>query len=774
MKLVIVESPSKAKTIEKYLGADYTVDASGGHVRDLPQKTLGVNVKNNFEPDYIVTPGKEDVVKRLEAKAKKASEILLATDPDREGEAISWHLATLLNLDKNMKNRIVFNEISQKAVKRALEEPRSIDLNLVDAQQARRVLDRLVGYKVSPFLCRALASKLSAGRVQSAALRMIVEREQEILNFIPVEYWNIFAFLNFSKSENIKDRELIFKSQLFSFNGKKFKPSNKAETEQILDAVKNALWTVDNVKKSVSSSHATAPFTTSTMQQDASIRLSMPSSLTMQVAQNLYEGVDIAGEGQIALVTYIRTDSVRISKDAQDEALAFIKDKFGSEYVPNTPNFYKSKKSSQDAHEAIRPISLSRTPESLREKLSKNHYRLYKLIYERFLASQMSEAKYNTLTVDIKANNTIFRANGKTLLFKGFTAVYEFEREEKNDEEVISVMPDLKEGDILNLNEIKTEQKFTKPPARYTDASLVKGMEEKGIGRPSTYATVISTLLKRTYTEKEGKYIKPTDLAFRVNEILIKNFDNVVDISFTAKMEDQLDEIEEGGKDWHKLIEDFYPWLMERLKDASDSLTEETDQVCEKCGAPMFLKTGRYGKYLACSGYPKCKNIISQDDEVSDVKCEKCGSDMIIKNGKYGKYLACSGYPECSNIKSLGEELSDIPCENCGEKMIYKNGRYGRYLHCAACKINKAILEKVGICPDCGKDVIKRKSKTGKIFYGCSGYPNCRFLSWDIPYGKCPKCESNTVIKFYKAKNVVKCSNKECDFEEPYVEKDKE
>ncbi len=769
MKLVIVESPSKAKTIEKYLGKEYTVDASGGHVRDLPQTSLGVDVKNGFEPKYVINKDKKDVIKRLSDKAKKADQIYLATDPDREGEAISWHLCYALKLDEHQQNRIEFNEISPKAVKEALQHPREINRALVDAQQARRVLDRLVGYKLSPFLCKQLHNNLSAGRVQSVALRMVVEREKEIQNFVPQEYWNIFAFLN--KNTADKEAEIVFRSQLEKYKNKKFKPKNKDEADTIVKEVEGKQWIVRNVKKAVSSSHAPAPFTTSTLQQDASAKLSLTSPQVMQIAQQLYEGVPLAGEGQVALVTYIRTDSVRISQDAQNAALEFIGEKYGKEYVPAKPNVYKTKKGAQDAHEAIRPISLLRTPESIKDKVPhKNIYRVYKLIYERFLASQMAEAKYNTMTVDIEAGQTLFRANGKSLLFKGFTAVYDVYKEvdkDKEDEENVSAkLPNLSEGDVLNFRELKSEQKFTKPPARYTDATLVKAMEEKGIGRPSTYASIIGVLLKRTYTVKDGKYIKPTDLAFEVSDLLIKYFDKIVDTSFTAHMEESLDQIEEGNTNWKQLIENFYPWLQKKLEVAGESLVEETDIPCDKCGAMMLIRSGKYGKFLACSNYPNCQNTKPLDQEVSDVPCDKCGAMMIVKNGRYGKYLACPNYPECQNIKPLvKDEPSDVPCDKCGKPMIIRSGRYGKYLHCADCKINKPIVEQCGTCPKCGKPMNKRRSKTGKIFYGCSGYPECDFLSWDeVSDKKCPKCGAYTVVKRTKAGNLLKCSA--CDYRE--------
>ncbi|MCL1901561.1 MAG: DNA topoisomerase, partial [Firmicutes bacterium] len=511
-----------------------------------------------------------------------------------------------------------------------------------------------------------------------------------------------------------------------------------------------------------------APYTTSSMQQDALNKAGLSLKRCGMAAQELYQGVNMGDDGMVALVTYIRTDSVRVAPEAQYAAKDFIINKFGPEFAPESFNFYKSKKQSQDAHEAIRPITLSVTPESVKDVLSKNHYRLYKLIYERFLASQMTDAKFNVVTVDINANDATFRASGRTVLFRGYTAVYDTEKEEKEDEES-AILPDLNENDILNLNEIKPEQKFTKPPARYTDASLIKALEEKGIGRPSTYATIISVLLKRTYTVKEGKSIKPTDLAFSVNEILIKSFDRIVDISFTARMEDMLDGIEEGGTDWHNVISDFYPWLEKKLLNAGDSLTEESDKKCEKCGSMMLIKIGRYGKYYACSNYPECSNIVSFENETTDEKCDKCGSDMVVKVGKYGKFLACSNYPACSNIKSFGEEISDVPCEQCGQMMVYRNGRFGRYLHCAACKINRPAAKIVAKCPNCGQGVYKRKSKAGKIYYSCQDYKNCKFISWDMPYGKCPKCGNYTVVKFLKDHNLVKCSDKECDYTTPYV-----
>lgn len=770
MDLIIVESPSKAKTIEKYLGKEYAVDASGGHIRDLPENNLGINVKSNFQPTYVINPSKKEVVERLAKKAKKADNVYLATDPDREGEAISWHLAYLLGIPEDSKSRIVFNEISKKAVTKALEEPREININLVNAQQARRVLDRLVGYKLSPFLCKRVQGKLSAGRVQSVALRLIIEREQEIINFVPKEYWTIIAELSLKEGEQ---KDIIFKASLALKDGKRFKPSNKQEADEVLGAVKNSPWFVKSVKKQVTRQHAPAPFTTSTMQQDASNKLGFSSPVTMQLAQNLYEGVDIEGEGQVALVTYIRTDSVRVSQDAQVEALSYIESRFGKEYVPERPNFYKTKKSAQDAHEAIRPITLERTPESLKNKLSKNHYRLYKLIYDRFLASQMAEAVYDSLNVDIQSDRYTFKCSGKTLIFKGFTIAYDEYREadagrDKEDGEENSRLPALSQNDELNLLDIKGEQKFTKPPARYTDATLVKAMEDKGIGRPSTYASIIGVLQKRTYTVKEGKYLKPTPLAFTVNELLIKFFSDIVNVEFTARMEEKLDEIEEGGRDWVEIIADFYPGFDSSLKKAMQESIETSDVACEKCGANMVVRVGKYGKFLACPNYPKCKNIkpLEQERQLSDEKCEKCGADMEYRMGRYGKYLACTNYPNCSNIKVPGEEKSGVICE-CGGEMVLRDGRFGKYLHCPACRTNRPYVEAVGKCPECGGDVVRKFTKRKKPFYSCSNYPQCKFASWDIPSEKkCPRCGKYMVIKNLKKGDKLQCSDKDCKYEE--------
>ena len=758
MQLIIVESPSKAKTIEKYLGGKYKVDASGGHVRDLPEKRLGVNIAKNYEPNYVISADKKPVIKRLKEKVEKADKIYLATDPDREGEAISWHLQEVLGL-KDKAQRIEFNEISEKAVKEALKNPREINYNLVDSQQARRVLDRLVGYKLSPLLCKRIQNGLSAGRVQSVALRIIVDKEREIRAFVPAEYWNLTATLSDGQHKP-------FTAYLAEKDGKKFKPANQAEADEVENAIKaaNGAFTVKQVKKTDTKSHALPPFTTSTMQQDASAKLNMSSPMCMQVAQHLYEGIETQ-EGHLALVTYIRTDSVRISAESQARAREYIAEKYGDEYVPEKPNFYKSKKNAQDAHEAIRPIDLSMTPEKVKPLLDRNHYNLYKLIYERFIASQMSEAKYNYVTIDSVCGDYTFRTNGRTVVFKGYTAVYDDYKanQETEDGEIVKVIPPVKEGDGLKAENVSKEQKFTKPPVRFTDASLVRIMEEKGIGRPSTYATIISVLSKRKYTVKENKYIVPTEIAFRITDMLVKYFPDIMDVSFTAGMEDKLDDIEKGGQDWHKIIADFYPPFAEKLAFAATDGDEITDIVCEKCGAPMIRKNGRYGKFLACSNYPECSNIKSEKEEVSDVKCDKCGAMMVYKTGKYGRFLACPNYPECTNVKPIDEETTTEKCEKCGGDMVVKKGRFGKYLQCTVCKATKSLTEKAGVCPQCGNPTQKMTSKSGKIFYGCSNYPACNFMSWDMPTGEhCPKCGSYIVLT--KDGKTRKCSNKECDY----------
>lgn len=694
MKLIIVESPSKTKTIQKYLGAEYKVMASRGHVCDLPERTLGVDVEHNFEPQYVINPDKKEVIKKLKEAMDKSECVYLATDPDREGEAISWHLKNVLGIGDG-KVRIEFNEISKNAVLKALDNPREIKLNLVDAQQARRVLDRLVGYKISPVLARKIKNRLSAGRVQSVALRMVVDREREIEAFVPEEYWNVTAMLKKA------DDDRIFKALLSDFNGKKFKINSSESMAKVREALKGASYHVDSVKRGESKGKAQPPFTTSTLTQEASTRFSLSAPQVMQIAQKLYEGVEIEGEGMQALVTYIRTDSVRVAAEAQAKAKEYITQKYGAEYAPAKYNFYKSKGSAQDAHEAIRPIDLARSPESLSGRIEAKFYKVYKLIYDRFVASQMSDAVYDTLNVRVRAETEKgefgFKVSGKTVRFKGYTAVY---KQEESEEEGEKTLPNLSEGELLELKDMKEEQKFTKPPVRFTDASIVKAMEENGIGRPSTYASIVAVLFKREYVERfEKKFMKPTELGTAVCDMMMKYFPKVMDYKFTANMESDLDKIEEGGIAWQKIVADFYP---DFIKSVLDSLRdgekmklkdEVSDVICEKCGANMVVKEGKYGKFLACPNYPDCKNIKPIQKAVA--KCPRCGRDVYQKRSRTGKtFYGCSGYPECDFIS--WEIPAPILCPACKAPMIQQKGKEGLTYKCTnkACGHSEIVNEK--------------------------------------------------------------------------------
>ncbi len=704
MDLIIIEGAGKKDTIKKYLGAGYEVVATKGHVRDLPLKSLGVNVLDNFTPQYEIIKEKQDIVRMLKEKGKKVDKIYLATDPDREGEAISWHLCNILGLDEKEPVRIEFNEISKKTINNAISKPRPIDRNLVDAQQARRVLDRLVGYKISPILCKKIQANLSAGRVQSVALKLLVDRENEINAFVKEEYWTLIATL-FKETKN----EDECRANLAKINGKKQKITSKDEMDTVLEALKNHDYVVKNVTKSVSKMHAAPPYTTSTMQQDALNKLGLSLRKATSCAQEMYEGVNIENEGKVALITYIRTDSVRVSPDAMEMAKNYISAYFGDNYLPEKPNYYKVKKSAQDAHEAIRPISLDRTPDSLKPYLSTDNYRLYKLIYNRFLASQMTEATFDLVVAEIKNGIYEFRAAGKTPIFDGFLKVYNLEQEKKKvkkeeedkeaddtaDEDVTSLMlPKMEVGDILLCKALTPTQKFTKPPYRYTEASLIKEMEDKGIGRPATYTPTIMLLVNRNYTEKDGKYLKPTELAFKVDELLRKYFSRIINVKFTADMEDKLDQVADSGTVWQSVVEDFYKLFVEELKVADKDGTsfkeppKETDIVCEKCGHKMVIRKGRFGEFIACGNFPACKNILSTNKSVG--KCKKCDGN-----------------------------------------------------------------------------VVEKRSKKGTIFYGCSNYPKCDFVSWELPLDEnCPKCKSYLTSKTTYGNLRKKCSNTSCDYTE--------
>lgn len=695
--LVIVESPAKAKTIQKYLGKGYEVIASMGHIRDLPKSKLGVDVDNDFEPIYVDIKGKEDLIKELKKKAKKSDAVYLATDPDREGEAISWHLAQMLGVDMTKENRVTFNEITKTGVKYGMEHPRVIDTKLVDAQQARRILDRIVGYKISPFLWRKVRRGLSAGRVQSVAMRIIMDREEEIRKFQQQEYWSIDAKLA-AKGYARKP----FPAKLYSVDGKKLELTsipNEERAREIVAMLDNAEYLVGTVKKGVRRKSPSPPFITSTLQQEASRRLGYQSRRTMKVAQELYEGVELEDAGATGLITYMRTDSLRISDEAAQQAEDYIVGKYGKDYLPSTRRVFKSKKNAQDAHEAIRPSDPALTPDSIKKSLSAEQYKLYKLIWERFIASQMANALLDTVAVDINAANCVFKASGFTVRFDGFTVLYEDTKE--SEEEGSAALPPLEEGALLNLKELAPNQHFTQPPARYTEASLIKTLEENGIGRPSTYAPTITTILGRNYVEREGKALKPTALGEVTTKLMEEQFSNIVDVTFTANMEKGLDEVEEGHASYVDTLRDFYGPFIETLEQAEKNMDgtrikvpdEETDVVCELCGRKMVIKTGRFGKFLACPGFPECRNTKKIVKETGGI-CPACGGKVLAKKSKNGKgYYGCEHNPQCQFMtwdKPLEEK-----CPKCGAALFQKTGR-GALIHCLkeGCDYSRPVKKK--------------------------------------------------------------------------------
>ncbi len=695
--LVIVESPAKAKTIQKYLGKGYEVIASMGHIRDLPKSKLGVDVDNDFEPIYVDIKGKEDLIKELKKKAKKSDAVYLATDPDREGEAISWHLAQMLGVDMTKENRVTFNEITKTGVKYGMEHPRVIDTKLVDAQQARRILDRIVGYKISPFLWRKVRRGLSAGRVQSVAMRIIMDREEEIRKFQQQEYWSIDAKLA-AKGYARKP----FPAKLYSVDGKKLELTsipNEERAREIVAMLDNAEYLVGTVKKGVRRKSPSPPFITSTLQQEASRRLGYQSRRTMKVAQELYEGVELEDAGATGLITYMRTDSLRISDEAAQQAEDYIVGKYGKNYLPSTRRVFKSKKNAQDAHEAIRPSDPALTPDSIKKSLSAEQYKLYKLIWERFIASQMANALLDTVAVDINAANCVFKASGFTVRFDGFTVLYEDTKE--SEEEGSAALPPLEEGALLNLKELAPNQHFTQPPARYTEASLIKTLEENGIGRPSTYAPTITTILGRNYVEREGKALKPTALGEVTTKLMEEQFSNIVDVTFTANMEKGLDEVEEGHASYVDTLRDFYGPFIETLEQAEKNMDgtrikvpdEETDVVCELCGRKMVIKTGRFGKFLACPGFPECRNTKKIVKETGGI-CPVCGGKVLAKKSKNGKgYYGCEHNPQCQFMtwdKPLEEK-----CPKCGAALFQKTGR-GALIHCLkeGCDYSRPVKKK--------------------------------------------------------------------------------
>lgn len=679
--LVIVESPAKGKTIEKYLGKNYKVVASLGHVRDLPKSRMAIDFENDYEPDYITIRGKGPVLKDLRKYAKKAEKIYLAADPDREGEAIAWHLGHALKLDEDAENRVVFNEITKDAVKDAFKTPRAIDKDLVDAQQARRILDRIVGYKISPILWKKVKNGLSAGRVQSVALKIIVDREKEIRNFKPEEYWSI-------KGDFKKDKTQ-FEASFHGLSSKKTELPNQEKVAEVMEQLdQKKPFAVKEVKRSKRKRNPKKPFTTSTLQQDGANRLNFRTNKTMSVAQQLYEGVAIQRKQTVGLITYMRTDSTRISNTARNEVIDFIEDEYGKEYV-GAKKAPKNSEGAQDAHEAVRPTSVKRTPASIKKYLSKDQFRLYQLIWNRFVASQMKPAVYNTMRVDLEQNGVIFRANGSQLAFAGYQKIYKDSNSEKDN-----ILPDLEKGEDVDLVKLDPKQHFTQPPARYSEATMVKALEENGVGRPSTYSPTLNTLRRRYYVTMKNRRFEPTELGEIVNELISEYFPQIVDIGFTAEMEEQLDDIEDGEQDWVELIDDFFQPFNKEIEKAEEEIEE-----------------------------------IEIKDEPAGFDCEKCGHPMVIKMGRYGKFYACSNFPNCRNTK--------------------------------------AILKKIGVtCPTCGKgEVVERKTKKNRIFYGCERYPECEFTSWDKPIGRdCPKCDEYLVEKRTRKQVQVKCSN--CDYEE--------
>jgi DNA topoisomerase-1 len=678
--LVIVESPAKAKTIQKYLGEGFEVMASNGHIRDLPKSKFGIDIDNNFKLDYTEMKGKEDVIKKLKSKAKNVGKVYLATDPDREGEAISWHLAQVLELDLNDNNRVEFTEITKTGVQNGMSNPHKINLDLVNAQQARRVLDRIVGYKLSPFIWRKIRRGLSAGRVQSVAVKLVVERENEIRAFTSEEYWSIDAKMTAPGGRK------VFAAALSKINDKKPVISNKEQSDEILKSLENAVYTATRVKKGETKKNPAPPFITSTLQQEASRRMGFQSARTMRTAQQLYEGVDVAGIGTIGLITYMRTDSLRISAEAQNAALDYIKKSFGDNYLPQKPRFYKSKGNSQDAHEAIRPSTPDLTPERVKASLTPDQYKLYKLIWERFIASQMASAIHDTMSVDIKANECLFKASGYAVKFDGYTALYE-EAKDTRDEENNKMLPNINEGDVLTLKELLGNQHFTQPPARYTEATLIKALEENGIGRPSTYAPTISTITSRFYVERDGKQLKSTALGETITELLNDHFNVVVDPGFTSNMENDLDIIEKGEKEWLAIIHEFYDSFKIVLEKADKDLegkrykvpTEETGELCELCGSPMIVRTGRFGKFIGCSNFPECQNTKKIIEATKGV-CPLCGGVVVVKKSNKSRrnFFGCVNYPKC-NFATPYTPVEDI-CPKCGATMFKKGGKYGKIL----------------------------------------------------------------------------------------------
>jgi len=798
--LVIVESPGKAKTINKYLGKDYEVEASIGHIKDLPKSKLGVDLDGDFTTEYVIIPGKEKVVAKLKKLAKSASAIYLAPDPDREGEAIAAHLAEELAEDGSKKkksgvpvHRVTFNEITKKAVQEAFQHPRGIDWNLVDAQQTRRVLDRIVGYQVSPLLWDKVRRGLSAGRVQTVALRLIVEREREIKAFEKKEYWTIDAHLAAAKPP-------AFDARFVGRGDEKTEIPNEEESRKIVSALDAAHWSVRNIEKKERRRSPAPPFTTSKLQQDSSRKLRFSVKRTMIIAQRLYEGVELGDEGSVGLITYMRTDSVQVSNDAITEVRGLIDSAYGKDFLPELPNTYKSKKAAQEAHEAIRPTSVVRHPDEIKKYLQEDEYKVYKLIWQRFVASQMNQAIFDQTGVDIEAKTAnesfTFRVTGSVLKFEGFLKVYEEAKETKDeeDEALKHKLPPLEIGQTLTLKELKPEQHFTEPPPRYNEASLVKELEERGIGRPSTYATILSTIQERQYVQKLGGKFVPTEIGLVVTDLLVANFADIFDPAYTARLEEELDEIEEGKEKWTDALAEFYKKFAKDLRYAEKHMEnikrmeKPTEEKCERCGSPLVLKWGKHGSFFACSTYDKedpssCtftkENPINLPDldtaempeTAQEEYCENCGRVMVLKRGRFGQFMACTGYPDCKTTRRLdqGRRVPDVPleetCPQCQRNLVLRHGRYGEFVSCSGYPECKYIKQNyIGVkCPKCkdGELVEKKARRRGNIFYGCSNYPKCDFTSAYKPVAEaCPRCGSPYLLeKNLKSGSMLVCPN---------------
>ena len=740
--LLIVESPTKVNTLKKIVGKDFIIKASVGHLKDLPKKKLGVDIENNFEPEYITIRGKGKILQELKTAAKKADKIFLAPDPDREGEAIAYHIGNeVARFTKGKIYRVLFNEITKKAVKEALDNPTELNPDRVNAQQARRILDRLVGYKISPILWKKVHRGLSAGRVQSVALRIVCEREREIQAFKSKEYWSITLDLEGSCQPN-------FQAKLLKIGDEKAEIGNKEEADRILKDVDGVPLVLDSITKKERKRNPSAPFITSSLQQEASRKLNFSPKKTMLLAQKLYEGIKLDKKGTVGLITYMRTDSVRLSDQALEDVRNFIPERYGNDYLPSNPNVYKSKKSAQEAHEAIRPTDVNLDPNSIKDYLEKDLFRLYQLIWSRFVSCQMVPAVLDTTQFDIKSSNYLFRSNGSILKFAGFMKVYVESQDDVNSEKSDTkdgdrILPPLTKGEELKLHKILPEQHFTQPPARFTEAMLVKELEDKGVGRPSTYASIISVIKDRDYIQNEERRLKPVELGFMINDLLVENFPDIMTTQFTAKMEGQLDEVEDGKIEWKKVLQSFYTPFKKDLEEAEKKMkdfkaeVEETDEVCEKCNEPMIIKWGRFGKFMACSGYPDCKNAKDikkpgseegeTPDEVDGV-CDLCESALIIKRGRFGKFIACSTYPECKFTKPIGLGIA---------------------------------------CPEdnCKGEIAPRRTKKGRTFYGCTKYPDCKFTSWDKPKNEpCPECKHPFMVEKWKKNEDPTILCPECGF----------